>query len=401
MPRQLPHPPAAIDVASRQMRRRPPVTVVAYIAVITAIFLAGFIAAGAEPRLLVGAVAFGAGAVGLYFGVRIAWILVTALQTANLLAALLNQAAWWMIAILIAQLALLLAPPTRRYFRREPPRTVSRTRRVVRFVATGSAALLLGLVGYAVLFPPDPVSGDLGLVRSDRPGLRVLFVGNTLTSDNSMTRMIGRLGQGDQRAPTIFAVQYARRGSRLDDALDDSRLTDLLEDERWDQVVLQEHSQVSSRPAEREAHTLPAAMTIDSLAGRGGAQTVLFMSWGYEHGDRDGVRGDSYQAMQARLSQGSFELAARLPASLAPVGLAWEVALRRLPQLELWGHDGRRPSEAGSYLTACVFYALLTHRDPTGSRFTAGLDPAQAQSLQQVATESVRQIHTGSAPATG
>ena len=379
------------------MRRRPPVTVVAYMAVTVAILLAAFIEDGADPRLLAGGVVLGAGLVGLYFRIRIAWVLVTALQAGNVLSALINEARWWIVTILIAQLALLLSPPTRRYFRRERPRApggVSRTGRAVRLLAAVLAGLLLGLLGAAALFQADPVSGDLELVRSDRTGLRVLFVGNSLTADNSMTRMVRRLGEGDPGAPPIFAVQYARRGSTLEDAVDDNRLTELLDGERWNHVVLQEHSQISSRPRDREARMFPAAIALDRMARQSGGRTVLFMSWGYEDGDRDAVPGDTHQAMQVRVSQGYLELASRLPAVLAPVGLAWEEALRRQPGLDLWNDDGRRPSRTGSYLTACVFYALLTNRDPTGSRFTAGLDLAQARRLQRIARESVRQIYS-------
>ena len=383
------------------MRRRPPVTVVAYIASVAAILLAGFITDGADPRLLVGGVVLGAGAAGLYVGSRLAWILVTALHTVNLLVVLVNYAAWWNVAILIAMLALLLAPPTRRHLRREPPPArgkVTRTGLLVRFGVVVAVGLLLGLVGVALLFRPDAVNGDLELVRSERPGLRVLFIGNTLSSDNSMPRMVGRLAEGDRRAPPIFAVQYARRGSTLEDALDDGELTALLQGERWNQVVLQEHSQIASRPDDREAHTVPAAIALDEIARAGGAHTVLFSTWGYEDGDREAVHDDTYRAMQARLNQGYVELTSRLSALLAPVGLAWEAARRREPDLDLWADDGRRPSRTGSYLTACVFYALMTHRNPTESRFTAGLDVAQAQSLRRIAEESVRQTQPQALP---
>ncbi len=376
--------------------RRPPVSVVAYIAVVVALLLAAFITDGADPRLLAGGVVLGASLVGLYLRIRIVWILVTAFQAGNLLLALGSEAAWWIVAIVVVQLALLLAPPTRRYFRREPSLAsegVSRTGRGVRLFGAVLAGLLLGVIAYAVLFPPDPISGDLELVRSDRPGLRVLFVGNTLTADNSMTTMVRQLGEGDRQGPPVFAVQYARRGSTLEDALDDSRLAELLEGERWSHVVLQEHSQVISRPADREARTFPALIALDRMVRRSGAQTVLFATWGYERGDRDAIPGDTYQAMEARMRRGYFESASRLPAVMAPVGLAWAEALSRQPRLDLWSKDGRRPSQTGSYLAASVLYAALTRRDPTGGRFTAGLEPARAQSLQRIARESVRQTY--------
>jgi hypothetical protein len=64
--------------------------------------------------------------------------------------------------------------------------------------------------------------------------------------------------------------------------------------------------------------------------------------------------------------------------------------VRRRPAIELWNDDGIHPSRAGSYLTACVFYALLTVRDPADSSFTAELDPAEARWLARLANDEVR-----------
>jgi hypothetical protein len=102
--------------------------------------------------------------------------------------------------------------------------------------------------------------------------------------------------------------------------------------------------------------------------------------------------GDSYRAMQGRLAQAYFELRAKLRGYVAPVGLPWQLALTERPGLELWKDDGRRPSRTRSYLTACVFYMVFTHRDPAGSSFTGGLDRAEARWLQQIAV-SVHRIY--------
>jgi hypothetical protein len=70
---------------------------------------------------------------------------------------------------------------------------------------------------------------------------------------------------------------------------------------------------------------------------------------------------------------------------VAPAGLAWAESLRLVPRLDLWASDGRHPNTAGSYLTACVFYAMLTGRDPVGNPFTDGLGSGEARILQEVA----------------
>jgi hypothetical protein len=257
------------------------------------------------------------------------------------------------------------------------------------------AGLLLGFVVYVAFLMPGPISGDLDLVRSARPGLRVLFIGNSFTARNSMIRMVRKLAEGDPGARPIFAVEYAPGGSTLQRATGDDRLTKLLANEPWNDVVLQEQSEIPGWPGYREAHMFPAATRLDSMARQVGASTVLFVTWGYREGDRRAVPTDTYQAMQTRLVQGYWELGGRLRGGLlAPVGVAWEWALARRPGLDLWASDGRHPSRTGSYLAACVFYALLTHRDPTGSSFTAGLQTAEARWLQGVAGWSVGQVYS-------
>jgi hypothetical protein len=94
--------------------------------------------------------------------------------------------------------------------------------------------------------------------------------------------------------------------------------------------------------------------------------------------------------MQQRVVDGYSDAgrASRLP--LHRSGVAWAEALMRRPQLSLWAGDGTHPSRAGSYLAACVFETMLTHRTPVGNRFTDGLDLSLARFLQRVAWDAAR-----------
>jgi hypothetical protein len=274
----------------------------------------------------------------------------------------------------------------------------SRLGRIVKALARVSLVLILGIAAYAGLVQfglirspfAGVVSGDIALARSDRAGLRVLFVGNSFTSENSLPSLVHQLAAGDEGATPIFAVGFTAGGSTLRRASHDDVLTALLKDVRWDDVVLQEQSQIPSFSREqRQRELYPFARSLHTEIAAGGARTILFMTWGYARGDRAHVRGDTFAGMQARLSRGYSDLAAQLPASIAPVGLAWEEALRHEPGLDLWAGDGKHPSRVGSFLAACVLYALLEHRDPAGSQFTAGLGRARARLLQRVARDVV------------
>jgi hypothetical protein len=253
---------------------------------------------------------------------------------------------------------------------------------------TLAVALFVGvLLLYGLLPPVAPaVGGDLALARSDRAGLRVLFVGNSFTFGNDMPGMLHELAAADAAAAPIYAVAYVAPGWSLKGASENEGLSALLREVRWDVVVLQERSWLpSSSLWKRQRETLPYARILDRRIERAAARTLLFMTWGYEHGDPAYASNDTFAAMQDRLETGYTHLADELSALVAPVGLAWAEALGQRPGLRLWARDGRHPSRLGSYLTACVFYAVLSGRDPRESAFTAGLPNHEAAFLRRVA----------------
>jgi len=252
-------------------------------------------------------------------------------------------------------------------------------------------SIFVGLVQLGLIQNPlaPVIRGDLVSARSDREGLRVLFVGNSFTYYNSMPDLVQRLASADQGAQPII-VSMTRGAWRLQQFSQDDRLAALLRDVRWDVVILQEQSQLLSfSPESRRRETFPYARALDAKIESAGSRTLVFTTWAYESGDRRNVRGDTFAAMQARLEEGYADLAATLATPVAPVGLAWAEALRRDPDIDLWTGDGRHPSRLGSYLTACVFYAILTGRDPAASGLTAGIAPSEARFLQQVAADVV------------
>jgi hypothetical protein len=270
-------------------------------------------------------------------------------------------------------------------------------RRTLRLLACAVAGIVLGLTVYSglvhvglarSLFAPT-LRGDTALARGDQPGLRVLFVGNSFTFKNSLPALVHDLAAGDPGGPPIFSVEYAAPGWSLHEAAQDGGLAKLLREVRWDVVVLQEKSWLLSLPEDRwRGTTYPFARDLREKIAASGARPLLFMTWGYVLGDRSNVPHDTYAAMQVRLAEGYSKLGAELGAGVTPAGLAWAEALRRKPGLDLWADDARHPGRNGSYLTACVFYAVLTGRDPARSGFTAGIGDGQAHFLQQVA-ESV------------
>jgi hypothetical protein len=249
-------------------------------------------------------------------------------------------------------------------------------------------AIIVGLFLAGVVRPPAVLEGDLADARGDRPGLRVLFVGNSLTYFNDMPQLVQRLAAAAPAGGPIFTVEYARAGQTLEGHDGDGRLRALLREARWDDVVLQEQSYRGSAPAEaRMRDTDPYAASLGRAIRRAGARPLLFATWGFQEGDPDDVPGDDYAAMQQRVLENYAMLGAELRAPVVPVGAAWERALSLRPTIGLWAWDGGHPSPRGSYLAACVFYGALTGRNPERSAFTAGLPPSDAHFLQRVAAD--------------
>jgi hypothetical protein len=366
--------------------------VIACIAAAGAVLIAAAVGSGGNGTVLIFAAVTIPSLVALWLRVRAVWIGIIILLAINLLRVVALGAPVRAVAIVVGMLALLLAPPSRRFFRRDPSaRRSHRLRRVLLWgVGVYGVLVVAGAVAWALLWVlANPVSGDLSLVHSNRPGVRVLFVGTTLTSDNEMPQMLAELAEGDPGAPVVFPVRYARRRSTLEKALDDRRLRDLLDDERWDYVVLQEHSQVADRAEDARTNMLPAAAALDGMAKQTHAKTVLFSSQGYREGDPAGEDDDAYYEMEQRIERGNRLVGSRVGATMAPVGHAWSLAILSDPRVALWKSDGRRPSVKGSYLTACVFYAQLIGRNPADSSFTAGLSPEWARWLASHARRAV------------
>lgn len=77
---------------------------------------------------------------------------------------------------------------------------------------------------------------------------------------------------------------------------------------------------------------------------------------------------------------------------IAPVGPAWSTTVKTHPELSLWQEDGSHPTERGTYLAACVFYAVVFHESPDGLTYRANLSEENAKTIQTIASTIVLNI---------
>jgi hypothetical protein len=88
---------------------------------------------------------------------------------------------------------------------------------------------------------------------------------------------------------------------------------------------------------------------------------VLYLTWARQNAPET----------QDALNTATYAIAEEIGARVVPVGLAWQAAIKRRALQkdkthELYDKDGSHPSQAGSYLAACVFVATLLDQSPVG-----------------------------------
>lgn len=180
-------------------------------------------------------------------------------------------------------------------------------------------------------------------------GLRVLFIGNSLTNANDLPGIVENLlEQGGEKVDKVESV--ARPNHGLEDHWANVGTRRRIERGHWDFVILQQGpSATEGRPS-----LIEYSRKFADLVRRSGARTAVYMVWPSlgRFADFDGVV-DSYRTA-----------AREADAILLPAGEAWRVAWRNSQQLALYGPDGFHPSPVGSYLAALVIYQGLTGKDP-------------------------------------
>ncbi|MEP0871681.1 hypothetical protein NDA01_17860 [Trichocoleus desertorum AS-A10] len=236
--------------------------------------------------------------------------------------------------------------------------------------------LVIGLVMGCTSTPkPEP-----------KPTLSILFIGNSYTYQNNLPQILAELAKSGGQAIVVDMV--AEGGWKLLQHATSASTLYKIGQQKWTFVVLQEQSVVPSVEANRTQEMYPAVRLLDDQIQQAGSRTLLFMTWGRRDGFAE-VGHPNFATMQSQLQAGYLKIAKERNLLVAPVGMAWQTALTQQPNLQLWESDGSHPSLTGSYLAACVFYAVIYRKSPEGLDYTAGLPQDTAQALQAIAATTV------------
>ncbi len=254
-----------------------------------------------------------------------------------------------------------------------------------------------------VMWSPAPVLAQPAAPQTTATD--VLFIGNSYTYFNNLGDIVAAIAEADPQGPRIVPGFQLRGGATLRSHIETKR-ADAIEAQAWDVVVLQEQSLLGGSIAGGKivlGNNNQFEIAVRELAARvraRGASPVLYMTW---------ARRDAPEIITG-LARAYRDIGAELKIPVAPVGLAFAEAHRRLYTLDLITYDGSHPTAAGSYLAAAVIYATITGRDPRMAPATiygrpisdegvpdtrlrvplVELPPATARALLQVAWDVVQ-----------
>lgn len=261
-----------------------------------------------------------------------------------------------------------------------------------------TALILLLAVG---AFPPRAPA------QVSPESLDVLFIGNSYTYYNNLPALLEEIAAADPSGPRIRASMVARGGACLEDHRAEESGLHELEDDAPDFVVLQGQSTFCRvllvdgryRVADAGSYRRHGRFYVEAIR-ESGSVPVLFGHW---------KREEAPAWDQWAIDEAVWGLARETRARVAPVGDAFQIALRGDPGLELYDADHSHPAPTGSFLAAQVLYVVLTGRDPVALDEASGplvepgdgtvhrdsvvtlaaVEPAVASLVAEVAREAV------------
>lgn len=183
---------------------------------------------------------------------------------------------------------------------------------------------------------------------------KILFVGNSYTYFWNLPHTVDLMAESQDI--DIETKQSTAGGSHWGHHWNGERnlnTKQLIAEGDFDIVVLQNHSMSTINRPDSLIHY---GELLNEKIRESGAQTYLYMTWAREW--------NPY--MMETIKEKYTEFAERINARLVPVGLAWQRARELRPGFPLYFPDGSHQSALGTYLSACVFYGVITGKTPVG-----------------------------------
>lgn len=193
-------------------------------------------------------------------------------------------------------------------------------------------------------------------------GVRVLFIGNSHTYANGLPFQVRGMVNHALGEGVCEAWMVATGGKSLGWHAGEPATQMAIRCHPWDFIVLQQ----ATHPFGGYETLAEDYGRLAPYLGPTGATVLMYETW-----SRKASPGD-----QEELSSAFRRLSGEFGLRLVPAGTCWHRASREWPHVDLYAADGGHASPAGTYLSACAFFGVLTDRPPEGlpSRVAVGGD---------------------------
>ena len=219
--------------------------------------------------------------------------------------------------------------------------------------------------------PPPPPQTSVAEAE-----VKLLFMGNSHTGVNNVPDLVAQMVRAARPGHTAASAE-APEWLFLGDRAKDPASLQLLRSQPWTFVVLQAQEYSSSG---QFTYPTDGAETLVRLSNEQHAVPVLFPEW-----PRRGIN-ESQRIYALHVS-----IAQKQAACVAPIPQAFDVAIVRTPDINLWADDGNHSSLQGAFLASLVIATTMTLVPPDRLPFlpSVGLDATVQQRLRAVAAEAI------------
>lgn len=221
-------------------------------------------------------------------------------------------------------------------------------------------------------------------------GIKVLFIGNSLTYYNDMPELFENLCILDGKIVDAERLTYAGQNIAMmkDDETMWSEIDTKLTSRAWDVVVFQTDRNgvvMEEYFPDYPLKVYEAAKELTEKIRDAGAIPVIYSTFGVNKGSLTFQDHTKENITSVELSNlviaYDAAVAQKLNCKVVYAGATFNSVLSSNPEINLFHTDERHPSLAGSVLIACDFYTVLFGQSPENIRFKGGLDSEETAAV--------------------
>lgn len=255
-----------------------------------------------------------------------------------------------------------------------------------------TCVILFFIAAGSLIFNSDNIKRAEPPPQPNRPIMRILFVGNSLTSYNTMPETLKNLALYDPSARVKLEIgQYTVDGARLSQLWNAPERPSHIQNKAWDFIIFQPQSMWASSASHTDEVDRALKPWVQATKAAG-ALPIFMMTWPKQPGSQWYVKHKSLIGgpieMYKNLNNRTRYIVAKHGLLEIPAGKHWAYGAAHYKALNLYHEDGSHPSPQGSFLMALLIYKNLVDKTLRDIEFTPeGITPEEKELLIDLATE--------------